>query len=68
MKISVTSGADPAAELTQELREAATAVRQDKGNRAWLASLLNRVGGLADRAVDVALTAAIGSAMKAVFG
>jgi hypothetical protein len=69
MKVNVSNaGPDPAADLTQELRDAATAVRQDKENRAWLTSLLGRVRALTDRVVDVTATTVLEQAIKAAFG
>ena len=67
VEVSV-GGNDPANDLVQELRDAASAVRQDKGHKSWVQGLLSRVGSLADRAVDAVTLDAVHQAAKAVFG
>jgi hypothetical protein len=69
LNVQVSAGGDDAARgLVQELREAAVAVRQDKGHRSWIQGLLSRVGSLADRAVDATAMAGVQEALKTVFG
>ncbi len=60
-------GPDPAAALVQELRDAAAAARQDKGNKAWFTSILSRVSALTDRVVDAGLIAVAEEAIKSAF-
>jgi hypothetical protein len=61
-------GPDPAADLVRELRDAAAATRKDKGYKSWVLRLLNRVGSLADQAVDATAIAGVHEALKAAFG
>jgi hypothetical protein len=67
-KVEVNAGGpDPAADLVRELREAASAVRQDKGHRAWIQGLVGRVKALADRAIDAGIVSGVQQAITSAF-
>jgi hypothetical protein len=68
VQATAVAGPDPANDLVQELRDAAVATRQGKGNKSWFNGLLKRVGALKDRAIDSAAVALVQEGMKAVFG